>query len=86
MNITNAHDRFDSTDIYLCSFLVTRGAVLDGVERDASGKVRFLLHAESKGVLDEWVRAYWSSEPVLLVPSRLLGSLKHLKSLLHSHP
>lgn len=82
----NPHDRFDSSDIYLCSYLVARGAVLDGVERETTGKVRFLLHAETRAALDEWVRLYWSNEEVLLVPSRLLSSLKHLKSLLHSSP
>ena len=84
--IMNIRQTLGSTDIYLCSFCLSMGAVLERVERDESGRVHFLLHAEGSKGMDELVRLYWSNEPVPIVPSRLLGSLKHLKGLLYSHP
>ena len=73
--------RFESSDIYLSSYLLSQGARLQGVERDKE-RMTFLIVREEG--LDELLKAYWSNEPVTVIPAQLYASLKFLKSLLYS--
>ncbi len=75
---------YDSTDIYVTAFLVSQGAELNGTERSPDGRVHFLLRRVEG--MDELLQAYWSNKPVPVVPSQLYGSLKFLKSVIHSRP
>lgn len=73
---------FNSTDIYLCAYLVSHNVRLRGVERDHNGRAHFYL--ESNEGLDALVQRYWSGKPVPVIPAQLFAALKHLKGLLHS--
>lgn len=75
--------RFESSDIYLSAYLLSQGATLEGVRRGADNKVTFLLQRES--AFSDLLTAYWSNEPVSVVPAQLYASLKFLKSLLYSN-
>ena len=72
----------DSTDIYVSAYLISQGATLDGTERTPDGRVHF--HLRRVDGMDELLQAYWSNKPVSVVPSQLYGSLKFLKSVIHS--
>ena len=78
----NPQSHFESADLYLCAFLVSQGARLDGTTRDPRERVFFSLRREEG--MDELLQQYWSNQPLLLTPSQLFSALKHLKSLIHS--
>ena len=67
-----------TTDPYLASFLSSQKAALAGCTRIGPKKVEFRFVADRR--LHALLRLYWSGEPVLLVPARLLASLRALKS------
>lgn len=80
----SAPTQYDSTDIYVTAFLISQGAELEGTERSQDGRVHFILRRVDG--MDELLQAYWSNKPVAVIPSQLYGSLKFLKSVIHSRP
>jgi len=69
---------YKTTDTYLSSFLRSQGGLLVGCQRLTPKKVEFWFVADRR--LHGLLRLYWSGEPVLLVPYRLLEALRRLKS------
>ena len=67
-----------TTDTYLASFLLSQGAPLADCRRLGPKRVEFCFVADER--LHGLIRLYWSGEPVLLVPAKLLGALRQLKS------
>ena len=67
-----------TTDTALASFLLSQGAVLASGQRLTPKKVEFRFVADRR--LHGLLRLYWSKEPVLLVPSRLMEAHRCLKS------
>jgi hypothetical protein len=75
---------FQSADIFLCAFLLTQGIELNHVERlPGTQKCTFFFKKNSEAEISELVRMYWSNEPISIVPSRLLHSLRHLKAMIY---
>lgn len=66
------------TDPYLASFLLSQKGQLVSSRRVGPKTVEFRFAADRR--LHDLLRLYWSQEPVLLVPSRLLDALRLLKS------
>lgn len=73
--MTDPH--YKTNDPYLSSFLVSQGAPLVGCQRLGPKTVEYRFVADRR--LHGLLRFYWSGEPILLVPSRLLGALRQLK-------
>lgn len=69
--------QYKTTDTALSSFLLSQGAVLAGCQRVTRKKVEFRFVADRR--LHGLLRLYWSNEPVLLVPARLMKAHRHLK-------
>ena len=78
----SVHITYDTADLPQASFLYASGIPLIGIERLDDRKSKFCFE-RAKGI-DELLMAFASGREVLLVPSRLLASYKHLKSLLYS--
>ncbi len=68
---------YRTTDIYLSSFLVTRGAAFVNHQRLGPKKTEYRFAANR--ALHDQLRLYWSGEPVLLVPWHLLATLHRLR-------
>ena len=66
------------TDPYLASFLTSQKAALAGCKRIGPKQVEFRFVADRR--LHDLLRLYWSDEPIVLVPSRLMDALRTLKS------
>jgi hypothetical protein len=66
------------TDPYLASFLTSQKARLVSCKRTGPKTVEFRFAADRR--LHDLLRLYWSGEPVWFAPSRLLDSLRALKS------
>lgn len=67
-----------TTDIYLSSFLLHRGATLTGLRRLGEKRVEFRF-ATGPG-LHTLLRLYWSGEHTPVVPWELFMSLRRLKN------
>lgn len=71
---------YTTSDIAQGSFLFVSGVPLVGVERIDDQRRAFCFeHVEG---LEELLMAFASGRPVPIAPARLIGSYKHLKSLL----
>jgi len=68
-----------TTDIYLASFLLYHGVELIGCRRLRPKVNEFQFVADEN--LHDLMRLYWSGEPLLIVPTRLLAALRTLKCL-----
>lgn len=78
----STHETYRTSDLPQASFLHASGIPLVGIERIDEKRSEFLFeHAEE---VDELLDAFASGRAVPVVPSRLLASQKHLKSLLWS--
>lgn len=75
---------YETSNIYLASFLRTQGATLLGFERVGKRRIVFRFAADEK--LHDLVRWYWSATPAPVVPLALFGSLRRLKSLVRRRP
>lgn len=84
MHMERERQIIDLSDVYATAWLVSQGTQLVGTERAPDGRMHFLLR-RMEGV-DELLKAYWQNTPIPVVPAQLYGSLKYLKSLLHSRP
>jgi hypothetical protein len=67
-----------TTDIYLSSFLLHRGATLTGLRRLGEKRVEFRFATGPD--LHSHLRHYWSGESVPVVPWQLFMDLRRLKS------
>ena len=67
-----------TTDPYLASFLTSQKAQLAGCKRVGPKKVEFRFVAERR--LHDLLRLYWSNEPVLCVPARIMDAMRTIKS------
>lgn len=72
------------SDLPTASFLYASGVPLIGIERIDDRRKEFCFERVT-GIEDLLIQ-FASGREVLMVPSRLLGSHKHLKSLLWSQP
>jgi hypothetical protein len=69
---------YETSDVYLASYLLCQGATL--VETERVGPRRTMFRFQSDEFLHALLRVYWSNDDVLLPPTRLFGSLRALKS------
>jgi hypothetical protein len=76
------HATYNTSDLPQASFLHASGIPLVGIERVDEKRKEFCF--EHDGNIEELLMAFASGRELPLVPSRLLASHKHLKSLLHS--
>ncbi len=67
-----------TTDVFLASYLLSQQAALASCQRLGPKRVEFSFAADCR--LHELLRLYWSGEPTLLVPARLMDALRTLKS------
>lgn len=70
--------RHTTHDPYLASFVLSEGAVLLGCRRVGPKTVAFTFVADAR--LHDLLRLYWSGAPTAVVPARLFGALRRLKS------
>ena len=71
---------YETFDVYLASYLLSQGAILQGHER--VGKRRTLFRFASDEKLHELLRLYWRRLPMPVVPADLFAALRRLKSLI----
>jgi hypothetical protein len=71
---------YETFDIYLASYLLSRGAILEGHER--VGKRRTVFRFTSDETLHELLRLYWRRLPMPAIPADLFAALRRLKSLI----
>lgn len=75
---------YETSNIYLASFLRNQGARLLRFERVGKRRIHFYFAADEK--LHDLVRWYWSGTPAPIVPLALFGSLRRLKCLVRNRP
>ena len=75
---------YETSNVYLASFLRCQGMKLDGFERVSPRRVQFRFVAHEK--IHELLRLYWGNVPLPLVPAALFASLRDLKSLIRRRP
>jgi len=75
---------YETSNVYLASFLLCQGATLTGYEHVSLRRVVFRFASDER--LHEWLRLYWCNAPITLLPDRLFGSLRRLKSLVRRRP
>jgi hypothetical protein len=75
---------YETSNVYLASFLLSQGATLTGHERVSPRRTMFRFRSDE--ALHELLRLYWRSDPLPVVPMRLFGSLQKLKSLIRKRP
>lgn len=69
---------YETSDVYLASYLICQGATLAGTER--VGPRRTMFRFESDKFLHALLRVYWSNDDIQVPPTRLFSSLRTLKS------
>jgi hypothetical protein len=75
---------YETSNVYLASFLLYLGAVFIGFERVSKRRFLFRFRADEK--LHEILRLYWRNTEVPLIPARLFGRLRRLKGLVRGSP
>ena len=78
----STHETYRTSDLPQASFLHASGIPLIGIEKVDEKRSEFQF--EYTEDIEELLKAFASGRAVLVVPSRLLASQKHLKSLLWS--
>ena len=71
---------FITTDIFLCSTLLSLHFTLKGVEPSKDRRIKFILEGDE---LDKYIQDYWSKN-LRLEPQELFANLKMLKSRIYS--
>ena len=79
-----SQSHYETSNVYLASFLRCQGADFLGFERVSERRVQFQFIADEK--VHALLRLYWSSTPVPLVPLGLFGALRYFKSLIRRRP
>ena len=75
---------YETSNIYLASFLRCQGMTFLGFKRASERRVLFRFASEPK--LHVLLRLYWSGAPVELVPFGLFGALRNFKRLVRRRP
>lgn len=70
---------YETSDVYLASFLLCQGATLHSYEHASPRRVVFRFATDEH--FHALLRLYWSNAPVTIVPLALFTSLRRLKSL-----
>ncbi len=69
---------YETSDVYLASYLLCMDATL--VETERIGPRRTVFRFESNEFLHALLRVYWSNDRILIPPTLLFDSLRKLKS------
>lgn len=75
---------YETSNVYLASFLLCQGAFLAGWHRASERRVVFRFFASEN--VHELVRLYWSRTPTAVIPLRLYTSLWELKRMVSRRP
>ena len=75
---------YETSDVYLASFLLCQGAVLADCERVSPRRFAFRFRADAQ--LHDLLRRYRLNTPVALVPLALFAALRELKSITRGKP
>lgn len=75
---------YETSDVYLASYLLCQGATLLGTER--VGPRRTIFRFESNEFLHSVLRVYWSNDRILVPPTQLFHALRKLKSRIRKQP
>ncbi len=75
---------YETSDVYLASYLLCQGATLLETERVSTRRHVFLF--ESNEYLHALLRAYWSNDDIVVPATRLYDSLRGLKSRIRKKP
>ena len=65
---------YETSDVYLASYLLCQGATLTDTER--VGKRRTIFRFATDEYLHSLLRVYWSNDRILVPPTRLFGALR----------
>ncbi|MFL5328576.1 MAG: DUF5659 domain-containing protein [Gemmataceae bacterium] len=75
---------YETSDLYLASYLLCMDAVL--IETERVGPRRTVFRFESNEFLHALLRSYWSNDRVSIRPTQLFGTLRRLKSRIRRKP
>jgi Domain of unknown function (DUF5659) len=75
---------YETSDVYLASYLLCMGATLTGTDR--VGPRRTIFRFESNEFLHSVLRTYWSNDRILVPPTQLFHALRKLKSRIRRKP
>jgi hypothetical protein len=75
---------YETSDVYLASYLLCQGASLVGTER--VGPRRTVFRFASDEYLHSLLRVYWSNDRILVPPTHLFHALRKLKSRIRRKP
>jgi hypothetical protein len=75
---------YETSDVYLASFLLCQGATLQSYEHASPRRVVFRFVTDEQ--FHAMLRLYWSNAPATVVPSALFTALRRLKSLIRRQP
>lgn len=75
---------YETSDVYLASYLLCQGTTLLGTERVAPRRTTFRF--ESDEFLHALLRAYWSNDDIVVPATRLFDALRGLKSRIRKKP
>lgn len=78
------NETYNTSDLPQASFLYASGIPLMGIARIDAKRCEFQF--EGVEIIEGLLKDFASGRPVSVVPSRLLASHKHLKSLLWAQP
>jgi hypothetical protein len=76
--------RYETSNVYLASFLLCLRASFVGFQRVSKRRFLFFFQADEK--LHELLRQYWRNVEIMVVPARLFAALQRLKSLTRGSP
>lgn len=75
---------YETSDVYLASYLICQGATL--LETERVGPRRTIFRFDSNEFLHALLRVYWSNDDIQVPPTRLFNSLRSLKSRIRKKP
>jgi hypothetical protein len=75
---------YETSNVYLASFLYSQGITLDGFTRPSARRVVYRFLADE--TLHELLRLYWGNFPLPIVPTSLFDALQNLKRLVRRRP
>jgi hypothetical protein len=75
---------YETSNVYLASFLFRQGATLDGFTRPSARRVVYRFLADEK--LHELLRLYWGNFPLPIVAASLFAAVQQLKKLVRRRP
>jgi hypothetical protein len=75
---------YETSDVYLASYLLCQGALL--IETERVGPRRTIFRFASDEFLHSLLRAYWSNDDIVVPATRLFDSLRGLKSRIRKRP